>query len=516
MEKIKNFFAKFKITNKSALRHGSYATVIIAVVIVGVILVNMLMGVLNDRGLLSFDMTANKQNTLDPENLEYIKSIDKEITITMLSREDDYGSTLNNYASQYLNVVDDSGYFAQTVQILKQYQQRNRKIKVVFEDFYSQKTESYVEEFPNLFYGDIIVECEGKKRHIEFDDIYKKVDDTGYAEMGYSNYYVGANNIETAVSSAINSLVSGEVKKMALVSSHSNAQMFQYYQDSLKYNNFEITEIKDTILQTIPEDVDILVIAAPTNDLIESEVTVINQWLTGGEKLGKSFIFIPGNTLSNKPVLKQFLAEWGAKFQDGIVYQTDATQAYQNYTTMAMHVENNTISKEIAPSASGYSIVGSNLVLTQAYTSYGTRTSNIIVSTGDGATIAPEDASSDWKPDSNAKKQSYAGIIVTEEEKIVDGERYTSAVAIFSSPEFIYSSWVQYSSLQNLTVSVNTASYISGMSMDGKTFLSKTLVVDSFEVSEGAVKTIKVLFTRVVPILVVAIGVFVWIRRKRK
>ena len=143
MQFLKNFFAKFKIKNKSAFRHGTYATTIIAVVIAGVIVLNVLMGMLSERGVLSFDITSSKVNTLDEENIEFIKSVDKEVTITVLSTADAYtDNTLNQYAAQYLNVVDENNeYFAQTVNILNRYAQINKKIKVVYENFYSNFTE---------------------------------------------------------------------------------------------------------------------------------------------------------------------------------------------------------------------------------------------------------------------------------------------------------------------------------------------------------------------------------------
>ena len=108
-----------------------------------------------------------------------------------------------------------------------------------------------------------MVECtdsEGntKGRLVGFDDIYSYSDDSGYADMGYGYYYVDGNNIETAVSSAINTLVSGEIKNMALVSSHSNSDIFErIYAENLKLNGFEISKIDNPIIQEIPENIDV-------------------------------------------------------------------------------------------------------------------------------------------------------------------------------------------------------------------------------------------------------------------
>ncbi len=520
MNFLKNLFGKFKVKNKSALRHGSYSVAIIAVVVAGVIVLNLLMGILSERGVLSFDITSSKVNTMDEENVEFLKSVDKEVTITMLSTEDSYtGGSMNEFSANYLGVVDESEYYTQTVNILKQYSQINDKIKVVFENFYSNKIESLTAEYPSLFYGDILVECGEKSRLVTFEDIYTYSDDSGYAAMGYGYYYVDGNNVETAVSSAINTLVSGETKNMALVSAHSNSSVFTtLYAEALELNGFEISQIEGTIVKTIPEEVDVLVITAPTTDFLPSEVNVISEWLDNGGKKGKSLIFVPGATMSNLPVLKQFLAEWGIKYSDGLLYQTNANYYYSEPTTMPMFISESDLTEEIAPKTGNFSLLGSNLVLETAYETYSSRNTYVIASTNDTVTIAPEGISDDWAPASNAEEKSYAGLIVTEEENFVDNVRLTSYVAAFSSQEFIYSTWAKTDNVQNMDVALNTAMFVSGMNTDKKVFVPKTIATESFaaDVSAAEVAAINIIFMAVIPVIVTVLGVVVWIRRKRR
>ena len=521
MQFLKNFFAKFKIKNKTAFRHGTYATVIIAIVIVGVIVLNLLMGVLSERGVLSFDITSSKVNTLDEENVEFIKSVEKDVTLTVLSTADAYSDgTLNQYAAQYLNVIDENNeYFAQTVNILNRYAQINKKIKVVYENFYSNFTESLTTEFPNLFYGDIVVECDGVKRIVGFDDIYTYSDDSGYADMGYGYYYVDGNNVETAVSSTINTLVSGETKKIAIVSSHSDTTIFSsIYANTLKLNGFEIVELEEAIVQNIPNDIDVLAITAPTTDILASEATVINEWLKNDGKMGKSLIFVPGATMSNLPVLKQFLAEWGIDYQDGLLYQTDANYYYSKPTIMPMFISNSDLTEEIAPKTGNFSLVGSNLVMKPAYETYNARSAYTIVSTNDTVTVAPEGVTDSWKPSNSAEKGIYSGLIVTEENNFIDNVRYSSYVAAFSSQEFIYSTWASTNNVQNMDIALNAAMFMSGMNTDKKVFVPKTITTESFaaDLNEAEIMAMDLIFIWIIPIVVVAVGVVVWVRRKRR
>lgn len=516
---------KFFSFNKTKLKHGSYATAITAVVIIVAILINILMGVLSNKGLLKVDLTKTGDNSISQENIDFIKSVDKQIKITVFSTEARYsGGQLANFAEQYKNVVDDSKYYAQTITLLNSYAELNKNIKIEYVDFYSDTTEKYAEDYPNLFYGDMVVEIgEGelaKSRLVTYEDIYTYSDTTGYADYGYSNYYVDSNRLETALSSAINTLVSGEERQLALVGTHSNTTYFELlYKNALSLNSFTVSSINDNILSKIDDEIDVLAIVAPVSDFLPSEISVMNEWLRNGEKLGRAIIFFPGVSMDKLPVLSEFLAEWGIKYGDGILYQTDSTQhASGDNTTMVAFVEDNEIANKMF-NATDNAIIGSNLNMERAYETYASRKTTVLLSTNDQVAVKPSSASTSWTPADNAELKVRPNLIVTEEESIVDNQQYLGYVAAFSSIEFIYSDWAQYESLINLDAAVKTAVYISGMDTANKmTFVPKTITVESFadSVTESSGLVIRLIFAVVIPISLIVTGFVVWFRRKHR
>ena len=70
-----------KIKNVYAFKKGALATAFTAIFIVVVIAVNVLLSVLASKVPLTLDLNADLRNTLTEENIEYIKSIDKEINV---------------------------------------------------------------------------------------------------------------------------------------------------------------------------------------------------------------------------------------------------------------------------------------------------------------------------------------------------------------------------------------------------------------------------------------------------
>ena len=102
-----------KIKNVYALKKGALATAFTAIFIVIVIALNILLSVLSAKFPLTLDLNADLRNTLTDENIQYIKSVEKEINIYVVGSKEDYVDTTNYYAQNYLTTADDAGYYEQ-------------------------------------------------------------------------------------------------------------------------------------------------------------------------------------------------------------------------------------------------------------------------------------------------------------------------------------------------------------------------------------------------------------------
>lgn len=504
--------------NKNKLKYGSFSTVIIIVVLVAVVVLNILMSALNERGFLKFDATASGKYTISEENEKFIKKIDKDVKITVLSNESQY-LNIGNFAYQYYGVSATDEDYDQTLKLLARYPEINDKIKLEFVDFYGSQAKAIAEKHPSVFYGDILITAKvgdiEKEKLVSFADIYTYQSDqyTGTAE-------ITENNTENAISSAINTMLYGAEKNIALISSHSTPSVFnEYYSKSLSLNGFNATEIKDAVISSIDKNLDAVVIAAPTSDLLPEEITALNTWLNNDGNMGKSFIFLPGGTLTNFPNLREFLEEWGIKYSAGTVYQTDSQYYYGEPTTTFGFVQDNETAKKIVEDAESFTVLGSNVPMEKAFESFDSITPTVIMSTNDMATIKPEGADENWAPSGNYEKKSYATIILSENLKIVDNNPKRSYVVAFSSFESVYSQWAQYDKLLNLDSAVNTTLYATGTDIESAmTFVPKSITSESFADRVTAAKTavIVIIFVVLIPQIIIALGIVVFIRRRKK
>lgn len=528
---MKNIFAKketaevaaaTRFSRKTLYKHGGYSIALTAIAIVVVVLINLLFAALGNRVSLKVDLSFTGENSISEENAEFIKSIDKEVSLSVCATKEDYeGGYMDLYAKQYFGVYDKGGYYAQTVRLIDLYNEMNSNITVEYLDLGSTAGSAIISEFPSISYGDIIVrytnsDGNATSKVVGFDDIYSYENASGY---GYY-YTITANKLETALSSAINSCISGKSKTAALLKSCSESDIFDaLFGSNLKLNNFEITEITDNVITNIPNDIDQLYIVYPTRDLLPDELLVINNWLYNEGNRGKSLIFIPGTSVANIPNLTEFLTEWGISYTDGILYETNSSNhAASSPTTLAAF--NNQTDLDGILNSSKYFFLGNNLPMEATYETHSTKTTNVMVSTSDTVVAAPLGIDeTEWKPTSDYDQKSYANLIITKDSDVVGDSLKTSYVAAFSSFDFIYSQWAQYSHLANMDTALNTASYIAGFDTDNQLlFIDKTATVESFadQISKKGVAIILIIFMVIVPIVLVATGIVIWLRRRNR
>lgn len=524
---FKNIFKKpdtenAKFSRKTMFKRGGYALALIAIVLAGVIALNVLFAALGNRVTLTLDLSLSGENSISEENIEFLTSIDKPVSLTVCADKASYtNGTLKEFAYNYLYVLDEDGYYDQTIKLIDLYSTYNSNITVEYVDLTSTAGSAIASEYPSIFYGDIIVrstDAEGNtnSKLVGFSDIYTYEDASGY---GYY-YSITGNKLETALSSAINSVANGKAKTSALLTAYSNKQIFEtLFGSQLKLNSFDVIEITDNVISSIPEEVEQLYIVCPTKDMMADELTLLNNWLANGGNLGHSIIFIPDTSVTNIPNIVEFLKEWGISYTDGVLYETNSSNHYPSYPT-ALFSYNNTTTLTGIQSNTGFYISNNNLPMTTIYENYDSKTTNIITSTSDTTIAAPLGIDEKWTPDSSYEKKSYPTLIVTNDSAVVGDTYKSSYVAAFAGADFIYSSFAQQTSVcGNLEVALNTASKTAGFDTDSQLlFIDKTVTVETFadQISESGASAIRIIFVVATPILLIAAGFVIWFRRKNR
>ena len=512
-----------KLKNQAILRKGGFSIAITAAVLAGIIVLNVLVSALSKRFVLEYDMTPQKENSMSDENIEYLKGLDTEVEIIVCATPDDYeGGYMGYYAKRLYNVSEDAtDYYKQTIKLLDKYPVYNDKITLRYVDTqgteFTEISTKYSKE--KLYYGDIIVSCtkNGSERYkvIGYEDIYYLSQDTTYSAYGYTMNTVDGNNVETVVTSAIAYVTSDKTKKVAVIKGRSRTDYTEDYVTLLKENNYEVTELTEGMVGSISNEYDAVVIAAPNTDFLGSELDALSEFLENDGKLGKGLIFFADAAAPYLPNLSDFLEQWGIAVGEGILFETNS----QNYmpddpTTMGTYPTDseNDITKGMQLCITGY-----NVPITEAYDAEGLITVTSLMSTPESVVAAPVGTDAAWTGADDYTKMSYSSVIQSEMMNYDENNNEISSyVFAFSSVEFIKSDYNEQSSVANKNITLAAAERAVGAENTGVSFVSKTIADESYSdsVTDASLRTVRIVFMFVLPIACIALGIYIFIRRK--
>lgn len=512
-----------KLRNQALLRRGGYSVAITAAVLAGIIVLNVLLGALAKRFVLEFDMSAEKKNSVSEENIDFLRKLDKEVSITVCADKDNYvGGYMGYYAQNLYNISSDaSEYYNQTVKLLDKYPAYNSRISLRYVDTQDTKFTEISAKYSNerLHYGDIIVSAgEGEQeRHkiVGFTDIYAVSEDSTYAAYGYSTSQVSGNNVETAVTGAIAYVTSDKMKKVAVLTGHSANDLTAEYQTLLKANNYDISVISDAMITSISDEFDAVIIVAPTVDFMENELNALAEFLDHDDQLGKGLLFFADATAPYLPNFYDFLSQWGIAVEEGILFETnDNNHMPDEPMTMGMYPAGTT---EELTAGMQLCITGYNVPITAAFESEGNIATTSLITTPESVVAAPVGTSATWTGAGDYTKKSYTGVLQAKQTDYnKDNQEISSYVFAFSSVEFLNSIYNEQSSVANKDITLACAERAVGAENTGVSFVSKTITNESFadSVSESNAMLIRVIFMVLLPLAMIAAGIVIFVRRR--
>ncbi len=528
---------KKSFMGKAKTKYGTYAIVISAIVIAAAIAVNVIFGALARRMHLDVDISLKGDNTLSKENIEFIQSLEVPVTITVCASKDGYINNLDYYTGQSLGLsASGVDYYEQTVTLLEYYDEYSDNITLEFVDFQDPEFVEIMSKYGNLgfTYGDIIVAATHKMADgtdnvrntiVTFEDIYKITDPYAYY-YGYSTgtNIIDGNDVENALSAAIRKVASTETKKVGVIATHCSPSTVSYYESLLELNNFDVETITDEILTEISDEYSILIISAPTTDFAVGELDLIDEWLYNNGERGRGLLFFASVTSPELPNLYGRLEEWGIIVEDGILFDTNDYYHNANDPMTMLFTKNNTgestsekeIISQMTNGASRFAIgTGVPLRIIQAPKA-DTSVFVPIYSSSTELVVAPKGAGVNWEPGEDEVLERHNGIVVSMEEEWENNEASRSYVVAFSSYSFISEEmFSQYGMKDNIHAAVNIANVVVGVEEAKFYFDTKKFTETGYTVTNKTAR-IMLIVTLAVPILVIATGVFVFIRRRRR
>lgn len=499
--------------NHKKLKHGTMATVLTVVFVVVLVLVNVVATSVFERFPLTIDMTSDDSYTISDETADYIKNVEKKIKITVLSEESEFTSA--------------SKFIRQANEILQNIAKSNKNITVEYIDLMSNpELKSEYEE--SLSEYDIIVEAGDNHERttvVHPQDLVKFSSDfeTSFQQnMGatletFIEYYGGmtaiksyatgieSNCAEQAFASAILKVTDADPKTVTFLTGRNEIAALSYFQTLLKANGYIVNSV-DITTQEIPKETNLVVMGAPSVDYTAKEVEKVSAFLDNGGKLKKNLLYIESVQQGDTPNIDELLEEYGIKFRNEFVYDSNGSNASNGYVFMER--ANDKFMEDIKDDSLRLFTSIYTKPITIEFNEKSMKTCEAYVQTSDtGYTM------------DSKQKELTSGVTVTaavgsKAVFIDNGAEYSNLIAL-GSEYFLDDTVLQMSQYLNRQWILSLVNGVTGKSSD-ITIEPKTVEGSLFDLTNTQIRVLEWTFIVIIPIIVLAIGITVWIKRKNR
>lgn len=485
-----------------------FALLMALIVAIAVIPINLLASRLN----IEWDMTPDNIYTSDLSDIskEIINSLDNPVEIYMLmdmaELDEDYevGRVLKNVINKY----DES----ENISIISGDPIKNPELFAEFSDTYT------------LNQYDIIVKGEsGLSKYISAQSLFISEPLTSNADSNdandYSFTFVGENYITGAIKYVNDGIspaiyfLNGHNEKTSKKDYTTLTQIFTSY-------GYVVDDINLTATPEIPEDTQVIIIAAPKEDISDKETEILNKYLDNGGHI--AFLMSPDNGNFDFTNIDSLMYNFGIGLDYNRVYETDSTMLIDKNNPYLITANLNERDENLTWINEAFSFVqnGYPVMMPESRSFY---SYDEVVNNNSALTSQPIIYTS-----STVKAENYGGInkiAEYEADEIFylaaysqDASRNNAKIIVWGNAEFADDEMMNNSDYELLTRTTLSA-FISSVSWmydneikmqtNEKSFSYDYMRIDS---QEKANKILAIII--IVPVLVAGIGIFVWARRK--
>lgn len=323
---------KKELINKRSLRFGSYSVVLTVIVIAAAVILNAIVGATQIRDKLKIDLTSQKLYSIGEDTNTVLNELAKDVEIIGLFDED--GST----------------QYAQVVEFLKQYEIRSNKIHIRYVD--PDKEPAYIQNEldPEGVLGvqryDFVVRSDKRAKVLSYYDIFEQT----MSQSTYQ-YYISGLNAEYAFTSAIRYVSADVVPVIYYTEGHGEGSIETEYSElksSIELHGYEMKPLKLTAVEEVPADASIVLVAGPQQDLSIQELEKLTVFMeNGGNTI---FLIDPLESNAKLTNFEEFLTEYNLGLDYNVIFEMASDRSYyaQPYVFLPTTVDN-TINANLDP-----------------------------------------------------------------------------------------------------------------------------------------------------------------------
>lgn len=255
-----------------------------------------------------YDMTPSGRYTLNPKTVQLLdKTSDKKIEVYYLS---------------LLKYFQDAPEFLSLYHSLTQLDERENITLTCFEPDQNPALANQLDPdgILGISSGDIFVRCGDVTKKIDHNKVFQSSAD-GVVQ------YAG----EELIAAAIETCTSGSLPTIYFLTGHGEKSIedsYSIYANQLKTNNYDVQELDLTKTDSIPSNAKIIYLAGPQQDITDSELAILQDYISGGGSL--SFLIAPCETEGRFRNIETILTDFGIIMDYNVVTETNASYQFDD------------------------------------------------------------------------------------------------------------------------------------------------------------------------------------------
>lgn len=471
--------------NKKLLKHGTYSMAVTAVVIAIVVVLNLVVQEIPSK-YREIDLSSQKLYTIGEQTEKILKNLKKDVTLYYIAQDGTESSDIKNLLEKY-----EEGSKHITVE---------QKDPAVSPKFASQYTSD------NISNNSIIVVCGDKSKVVDYSSMYE----TSINYQTYSQEVTGFDG-EGQLTSAINYVVSDNVRVLYNLEGHDESSMSETMKETIEKANIEIKFLNLLSEEAVPDDAECLFIFAPATDLTKEEADKIISYLENG---GKALI-VSNYTDEDMPNFESVLENYGVQPVDGIVLEGN-TDNYvsQNPYYLLPNIESGEITSELS-SQSRYVLVPLAQGIKKADNIRDTLNISSILTTSDSAYSKTNLKDMDTMEKEGGDIEGPFDLAVSITEKVGDDKEtqiaYFASASIFNDSINSMVSGTNYELLSASLAWMCSTDDSNQISIPSKSYDTTTLTVPTADINFWSI-----FVTGVLPVCILLIGFGIWMKRRKQ
>ncbi len=488
------------------LRYGAMATGLSVIVIAGIVLFNVIMGILADRYPLSFDLSEDKTFSLSEQGIAVAESLQKEVQITVFADESIFA---NSQRGDDLDTI-----FRQFYQMSREFGSRSGgKVSVSYIDLTANPTLGSQYSQYDLEIGDILFESGSRSQLISYSDLFDESINSSYT--GYTR----TSLVEQKLASCINTVTSDHQAVVTMLTGHGeDTNAISMLQDLYELNGYTVETVDFTTATDIHEDSQALILAGPTRDFTEEERNRLQEWLSNDGDLQRN-LFLFCDMTAKLPVLYGFLeGDYGIQVTDNIIQETYSGNLYRDYYQYMLECAIGSIqSSDLTDTVADQRILlpyPRQLVTTRdSDISQDNPSNTSLVTFGNTAKLMPlADDENTQVELIDADSYPVTAVAYAERQGIINGsETVSSHVFVSGSTYMLY--YLETSGYQNDAFLISALNAVTGM--EGPAITGRSLDTEMLSHSNLTAQIVGLgIFTIGLPAVMLVISLVVFIRRR--